>query len=760
MKKFLILAVTALLVIATLTGCKTAGVKAYGKEIINGGELGTFDYETLDDLKKEWKLTSGGTATDVFSIVENTEGANYLKINTTSSGYATVSQTLYLRTYSYYKITYTYTTSTMTNFKEDVGYIGLFAGFLENPDFNIKSDNATEERNSNNLGTAEFYFKTDSIREVNVALFVGTEDNPVSASNVTIRSFSLTRVEKAVAEAEGQTSGLYELTSTIYGAPTILNSVYVILGAIGTLIIGYAFYMWKARALALQLPDAKKNAFFEKLKSKKGLGLLIVLGGAFIVRLAILIAETVSSAPGAVQTVYYGYDLAKYGEFGNWLAKYGPPFFYKYFADAAFMPFTLYFSTLAGLIGRLIGLIPGVNEAGVLLATVTAFRLFAVLADAGTACLIYSILKKKAGAPSAVITALFYAMLPVFFLSSARVASADIFAVFFTVLAFRFLLDKNYLGMCAAYFSACMFSASALLAVPFILMYTAFIVYKSIKEKNKSWIMVLSAMVGALVLFYLVTLPFAIKYIPDGKPFYAFDSYIAAVKGADVYSVNAFNFQAMIGNNFKPVTTESTFVTILFIAFIIGLLAVAYFKGKNRLSLTLLGSAFVLVYWTFCNNVKPNTLLLALPLMLIYNGFVKDKRMFAAFTLFAASAFVNTSYVYMIAGYNDNGITQMGYDTPIMYIMGAVNLLLVIFFVVVGYDVLISRQSNEHLVLKVPYGTYVKSLATNSAIAVKNFGYKLSAFFSEVKESLKDERAERAAKRKVKKTEKTEKKDQ
>ena len=93
----------------------------------------------------------------------------------------------------------------------------------------------------------------------------------------------------------------------------------------------------------------------------------------------------------------------------------------------------------------------------------------------------------------------------------------------------------------------------------------------------------------------------------------------------NVYTANAFNFQAMLKNNFETVTTESLFITILFDVFVIALVAAGYFKNKNRMELTLLGALLVCMLFTFTNGMTPVTMYMALPLMFIYAAMNKEK---------------------------------------------------------------------------------------------------------------------------------------
>ena len=86
---------------------------------------------------------------------------------------------------------------------------------------------------------------------------MGTEDNPVNASNVTINSVSLTRVKSA--EAAASQPAPFELSSNVFGAATRLNAPYVIAGGILTLVIIYIAYVLLRRAMAYEDKEILKG---------------------------------------------------------------------------------------------------------------------------------------------------------------------------------------------------------------------------------------------------------------------------------------------------------------------------------------------------------------------------------------------------------------------------------------------------------------------------------------------------------------------
>ncbi|MDR0696070.1 MAG: hypothetical protein LBF68_00805 [Christensenellaceae bacterium] len=729
MKKITIITLIVL-TLSLLTGCQTNAVSAYDTNIISGGTNGAFDFSDSDDstayadLQTKWTLTTNGSTSSVFSVVDNGDAPSHLKIDTTSTGYATVTQKLYLKQYSYYKIEYEYTTSSMSNYDESSNYLGLFVGFSENPDFNVNDEKPTIESSAKTSGaTGTFYFKTENVREATLAINVGTVDNPVSVSSVVLKDIVLTRVRASEANENAETVGLYILYSTVFGYSSQLNIVYVILGAIGTLIIAYAFYMMKSRTLGHEALGTS-NKIITKLNESKSAGLILAISVTLIVRLLIILIFAIKSGSDTIKTVYLGFDLAKYSAYGNFLADHGPLYFLSYNSEAQLLPGATYIISLAGLIGKGVSLIPGMNDSRHVIAIATTIKLFAALADVGIVILIYKMIKKHQNKVSASIVATLYGLIPVVFFISSSVGSLESITAFLVFATFYYIINKNYIGSAIFCFLACTVSPTALIAVPFVLMYTVFVIYASIKNKNKQWIAPIVATVASFIVYYLITLPIYLDTIKTGLALEAFTAFLAIAKGANVYSNNAFNFQGLIGNNFKPVSTESTFVTIFFIGFILIVLGSAYFKTKNRLSLIMLTSGFGVLYWYFCNNSMPNDLLLAIPLMLVYTIMIKDKRLYAIFGLLCSLLFINSAYLYLIAGYSTNGVTQITYDTPLIYLMGSFFAVFVILFIVVAYDAIAAKKAKSFFVLKVPYFEYVSTITKNVVIALRNFGYK------------------------------------
>lgn len=753
MKKIVILmAVIAIMATLLLTGCTTNAVSAYDEQILKFTNAnGNFNYTGEgEDIATDWSFTAGNEAasSSVFS-----SSVNGLKINTQNAGYAVASQKVYLKRYAYYKVTYTYDMDSIAEFstEDDIAsYVGLYLGFKEDPSFNIGDGTKSSEiRNiTNGNVTDTFYFKTDGTKEYNFAIFVGMEEYPVSAV-VYIKDIKITRVTEATALEHGEAYGLYELKSAVYGQATSLNIAYVIIGAVATLIIAYVAYVLRSRSLAFDGIESN-NSFLNKLRDTKWLGMVIAIGSAAVIRLAIMLTETIIAGGESISSSFFGYDLEQFASMGNWLANYSMPHFFEYNTNySALMPVAMFLSAFAGLFGRIFQ-VAGANASVVSLATLATIKTIGILADLGSVALIYSIISKKQGRVGATIMATFYSLVPMVFAMSSAWGSFESVSAFFLVLAFWFLINKgNYIGVALSYFAACMTTVSAIYVCPAILLYTGYIIFRAIKDKQyKKLIAPIATILGCVVLFYLITLPFVFNNVAKGDAFAGFTKYVETLQGQKVYSANAFNFQGLLGNNFKAIGIQSIFVTILYIAFVVIVLAVAYFRNRNRIDLTLVAATCVLAFWTFANNMSYYSLYISLPLLFIVTALIKDARLFVAFVAYAIIAYVNAAYVYLVAGYTTSGVVAVSNDlTAIVYVMGSLSLVVAVYYIVVAYDILINKKAVEQTAISVPYFEYVKYTTMKIVSKLKAGASKTGAFFQATGEAIKEVNNERKLKR-------------
>ncbi len=698
MKKRIVLLLTVVAIcVFLLTGCVSEG------NLAKTAENDTFAYSDLTSLKKDWTLTAGNdySVDSVFSI---TDGK--LKVTTTSAGWAQAAQEVTLKSNSYYLIEYKFTASSFSSFGAK-GYDGLYVSVLEDEDFNT-GENAVQHRSiAASETTGKLYFKTTSAKKTTIAIHVGNKEFPVSVSNVSLSSFKIMQVPKSEAEGYGN---CLTFESDTYNEASSKNIVWVVLGAVAIALLGYAAYVMFQRNMAYNGGySGHKCKFLAKLTDSKWFGLVLVAGVTLLIRLLIDLL-TVCLASTKLHA-NMGYTAEGYASQALFIAKYGTVYLSqsleKFCTDNSYTfmavgsnPLLLYILGLVGLLGRIF------EKSNPYLATVFFVKLFASLADVGTVILIYTMLKKKVGNMGAAIMSTLYAILPITFGYSALWGFAESINVFFIVLTVYFMLKNNYYGVVGAYFAAFLCSWTALLFAPIVICYS---VQQAINRKEVRIPMAI-APVLCFGLFYALNVPFDINQIKAGQAFACVIKYWNIVAKDLSYTINAFNFQALLGNNFGSVSTESLVVSIIFVAFMLALVAVGYFKYKNRMDLVLLGTAFINMAYMFANNMSPEVMLMSLTLMLIYAIMNKEKRVFFSFVAFSVLSFVNISIGELLYSYTTKGIYYIGYTTATIYVFSAFALAMVLYYIYVVYDIVVGKKARRIQPMTLTYAGWWKNL--------------------------------------------------
>ncbi len=708
MKRYTTIVITVIVLALTLfvfTGCTKIG-----ENILKIGDDNTFSYESITEASKDWTLTTAEKATtsNVFSIVDDA-----LVINTTSAGWARATQQVELSPNTYYLIEYTFTSTGFSSYSE-TGYDGLFLTILEDEDFNT-GDNSVHHRGiATTKTTGKVYFKTTQAKKTTLAINVGSEKYPVNVTSLTVSDIKLVKVPKSQIVSEG--ANYFTFKTDTYSEASVKNIPYIVLGALAIVILCYVGYVMFQRNMAID--GGYKSKFMQALRDSKWLGILLFAGVALFIRL--LIDILVTALAGSKLHFMLGYNVEGYASQALFLGNYGTVYLseslgkfctnngYTYLAPES-SPLQLFFLAIVGLISR----ISGSNQ---YLAATFFVKFFASLADIGTAVLIYSMVKKHVGNIGATVVALLYVVLPATFAVSALWGFTESITVFIMALTFYYLLKNSYYGVVISYFAAILFSWTAIIMAPIIIFYT---IQQAINNK-KLILPIVIVTVASFVLFYLANLPFAFNAIKSGTFFAPFINYWNMVLKGALYTRNAFNFQGLLSNNFAEVSIESLIVTIIFVVFLLALVGFGYFKFKNRMNLMLLASAYFNMFFIFGNNMTPVAIYMSLALMLTYAMINKEKRVFFTFACFATLMFVNVAVGELIVPYV-SGSSPIIPTNAVTYVFGALYLLIVLYYVFIVYDIIVSRKVRRIQPMALTYGNWWK----NVFLRIKKGYYKL-----------------------------------
>ncbi len=703
MKKSLIILLLVLAIACSLlVGCNT--VKK-GEEVLLGGSFD--DYTgvsgTTEDtvyLDRDWTLmTAESEDGSAFSVADGS-----VTINTNNSGYASLKQTVYLRSNAYYRIRVNYTiTSTVEEYSTSDDYTqiaGFWIGFDEDANYNRGSDPFPEVDNEKKASgnIVDSYFHTDAgVTKATLSINVGAKQAPVKTS-VTIKSISLVQISQSVLtdnEANVDlTFSVKDLSYTVFNMANDVNVPYVVVGAIFIAVLMYAAYVLLVRYLACKV-DGGLSGGINTIDNKAWLGLIIALGSALLVRLVATFALAGSSTN--FLTLNLGYDAQSMSEQASALVnpQGGTVWFIKY-NSAVFEPVRLLLLAVCGAFGLIF---EAPND--VLISNTFFIRLFAIIADMLTIWLIYRGSRKYLGNVGAALMSMAYGLLPLTFAMSAVWGSWTSITVFLAVLTFSLILEnRNYLVVAFTYFLACMFDIWMIWLAPIVIMWT---VRKFIKSKE-SRIPVIIATVASFILFYLISLPFTIglKGQELGSTISCYELLFSSIIGDKMYVYNAFNFQAILGNNMETITTASLVIGIIYIVFVIALAALAYFKSPNRLDIMLVAAVYMSLIYMFGNRMQATYIYVAIALLYLYGLISMDKRVLFSAVAYAVFAFVNFAYLYLLVDYSA-GAPQIAYTDGTMYTFSAFNLILTLYIAYLAYDICIDNRTVPISPLKISW---------------------------------------------------------
>ncbi len=728
-----IITVSILCLIVVLCACLFTSCTKLNENMFPTNGSGQFLDGSVAELSKNFILvTDDKTAnTDVFSLSESTteEDIFELSIDTTSSGYAYIGKKIRLTGGCYYSVIYSLNVTSESEFNAGSAYVGIYPSILEDEDLDF-TEYAIHDK-TDTLQKYEVVFRAKKTCDATIVLNVATKDAPAKIKMV-LDAFSVKRISKNAAE---ESNYVGEFVSDYYGQVDVFNVFYIVMGAFLTVAVCVAAYIMLRRHFALGDPDNNNGAgyrhpFMAKMNENKWLDIGIFVGIGLIVRLLIDILSSSIAGTFATAKTFISYNAQGLATQALFIAQHGPQYLLNsvggdFAVDSGYTimsasssPLQLYFLGFCGLFGRIF------EKSNPYIATLFFIRFFAAIADIGAAYVLYLIVKKHVGKIGATVVSSLYLCLPVVFAASSLWGYTESITALLIILTVKFMLDNNYIGTACSFFVAFLFSQSALFLAPFVAFYTILVCINSVRMKEyKNIIAASSILVLAFFVYYAISVPFAINYIQSGKPFYWFDYAWSELYKGSLYTINAFNFQAMLGNNMTEITTSSLVVTIIFILFLLGLAGFAYFKFKNRMNLILLATAFINMMFVFANDMNPMSMFISLILMLMYAVMNKEKRIFFSFVAFATMMFVNVSYVELMLPFTVSSAPAWSGHLPLMYVFSALEIIFALYYVYIVYDIVVSRKVRKISPLNMTFAASVRNFYLR--IAKKYYKFKM-----------------------------------
>ncbi len=522
------------------------------------------------------------------------------------------------------------------------------------------------------------YFRTAAEQtSVNVALRLGgygtTAVGTAEFRNVSLFECATTSASIVDLATENGTISSQTDASDAEAAKTTANDP-LYLAAAFTLVLGGAF-LWFYRNKLRYTPR------LEEPIARPWLALMIILFGAFI-------ARTVLSV------LFYGHptDIACFIGWGNNVAQYGMANFYTSGGFADYPPGYMYICGALATLCRWLN-IPNGSDAMALL-----FKMPSTIADLATAILLYKLAtKNKLSEKSALLIAGIYALTPtLMFVSGAWGQIDSVLALLIVVVILLLQSDKRILAG-AVYGLAILMKPQALMFGPILAV--AFLI--DIYDRREKWVRVLVetvlAVVAALAVLFLLSLPFKGTQNWDWLIY----KYADTAGSYHYVSIEAFNFGSLFGWNWK--TADTLIAGIPYYQFGMGMIilsvlfsSVLYFFGRkrNKGALYLAAGLGVLLIFTFGHYMHERYMIPALLLILIAYLYYGDRRLLAVFGGLSATSLLNATCAYYVV--NHQAARGTVYEI-ITFIGSLATVALAVYLAIVSVQILARNRMAEPL---------------------------------------------------------------
>ena len=374
----------------------------------------------------------------------------------------------------------------------------------------------------------------------------------------------------------------------------------------------------------------------------------MLLGGALLLRLVL-----------ALVTDGYPYDMSCFVAWGDKLAAEGPAAFYSegYFAD--YPPGYLWVLGLVGAIRAALHIAYESKWTYFLLALVPS------LCDCGLAWLVYRTAKRSSWGVkehTALVLTAFTAFNPLMLFDTGVWKQIDGAFALPLVLCFVLLEQRRYLPAAVLYGVALAIKPQALLFGPVLAVcYLAAITLE--KDRLRAFGRCFGGAALALLPPLLTGLPFfgVVQLIPK-----LIDKYTGTMSGYPYATINAFNWRAALGGNWKELADPALFgiswqqlgcLNILLVTAGLAYFAVRSVRG-GWFSPLLLAAYYGIGIFTLAHCMHERYMVPGVLLTLLAAAHWNDIRLYAAGVGLSLTGFINLAAVYSLTGSNDEWLTS------------------------------------------------------------------------------------------------------
>ena len=400
---------------------------------------------------------------------------------------------------------------------------------------------------------------------------------------------------------------------------TIKNSGYAV-AILVFLAVCILVYIYKIRY------EVEGCVVYREDKKKDYVNILLVLGAAFLIKSVL-----------AVKYAGHGTDMNCFYAWSDMIFDNGISKFYYLDAFTDYPPGYMAILWVIAGIRRLFG-IGLTSDAGRWL-----IKLVPMLADLGTAYLVYLFSKKKFSEGTSLILAGLYALNPLVILDSSIWGQTDSVFTLAVILTCYLCMEEKRIQAYFVYIVGVLIKPQAIMFAP-ILIYT---IIEQVFLKNFNWQKFKKDLIGglaAIVVMFGLTAPFGL-----GK---VISQYVDTMGSYEYCSINAYNFWAMFGKNWASQNDRflgikySTYGSLAIVA-AIALSAWLFFKKMKEDKSKYFVSMAVICSTMFLFSVRMHERYLFPAIVLVLFAFLAKptREMFFTYVGFSVVCFMNVAHV-------------------------------------------------------------------------------------------------------------------
>ncbi len=377
----------------------------------------------------------------------------------------------------------------------------------------------------------------------------------------------------------------------------------------------------------------------------------------------------------AVMIEGFYFDIKCFMEWSNLASK----SISNFYTSGIFCDYPPFYILVLFLIGKLADILNIIQNSG---AHILLIKLPSIISDTVVAYILYKISMKYFNNRFSLFIFAIYIFNPAVLLNSTLWGQVDSFFTMLIIIALLFIKSEKF-GCSSAFFAA------AILMKPQGIIFLPILFFELLKRKNIY--IIIQSFIYAMITSIFIIMPFSF----NKSPLWIIGLYKNTLGQYSYASMNAFNFFALFGGNFKEDSFKLLFFSyrtwgFIFIIFITLFTGFLYLKSKNT-HITIV-TAIVLITGVFvlASRMHERYLYPAICMSLLAFLYCRDIRMLRIFFGITFSSFAN-AYRVLARLFNLNN-PHIPPNDNILLIISLINVLIFIYLVKVSIDIVIKNK--------------------------------------------------------------------